>query len=153
MGLFFLALGGFLLHLLIHPPTKGDEYFIPFLSGIFSVFILPLMFYYRPTLIWAYLINGFLVIIATITMAHFAIHFYREPITLHGLLLHTTFPDIMIAWGKFVVGKAIFDLEMIRSENDIVPKGRWFRWPNTGFWLVHLAGASVVYALGNILWR
>ncbi len=153
MCLFFLALGGWLLHTRIHSPSNVSYGWVPFLSGIFSIFILPFMFWYKPTLIWAYLVNGFLIIIATITMAHFSIAHFHGPITLYSLMFNTLLADISLAWAKFVVGKAIFDLEMIRSENDQVIKGRWFRWPNTGFWLVHLAGASIVYALGNILWR
>jgi hypothetical protein len=68
-------------------------------------------------------------------------------------MFNTLLADIALAWGKFTVGKAIFDLELMRTESDPVSKGRWFRWPNTGFWLVHLVGASIVYTLGNLLWR
>ena len=150
--LFFISLGGFLLHVRTHPPVE-DEYLIPIFSGLFSVFILPFLFWYKPTVLFAYLVNGFLVIIATITMAHYSIVFFRGPYNLYGFLFNTTFADIMIAWSKFVVGKAIFDLQFVRTEADPLPKGRWFRWPNTGYWLVHLVGLSIVYALGNILWR
>ena len=150
--LFFLSLGGYFLHIMTHPLVE-NEYFVPILSGIISVFFLPILFWFKRTTLIAYLINGFLIIIATITMAHYSIVFFKGPYDLYGLLFHTTFADIMIAWAKFFVGKAIFDLQFVHSEMDPLPKGRWFRWPNTGFWLVHLVGLSVVYALGNILWR
>jgi hypothetical protein len=153
MCLFFLAFGGWLLHTRIHAPMAQDENLIPFISGLFSVFILPFLFWYKPTLIFAYIANGFLIIIATITMGHFSIAHFHGPVTLYSLLFNTLLADISIAWAKFVVGKAIFDLEFVHTENDPLPKGRWLRYPNTGWWLVHLVGLSFVYALGNILWR
>ena len=53
-ALVFLALGGWCLHLRIHPPSKDEDNLIPFLSGIFSVFCLPFLFCYRRTLTSAY---------------------------------------------------------------------------------------------------
>ena len=39
---------------------------------------------------------------------------------------------------------------MIRNK----PKaGVTYRYPNMGWWLVHLVGLSIVYTLGNLLWR
>jgi hypothetical protein len=144
-GLVFLSLGGWLLHTKIHPPLVHGYGFVPFISGIISVIILPAMFWFRPTLAYAYVINGMLVILGTITMAHFSLVKFGSPF----LLL----PDILMLWGKFVVGKAIFDLDLLHTDQDAQPKGRYFRYPNTGWWLVHLVGWSVVYALGNILWK
>jgi hypothetical protein len=152
-GLVFLAFGGWLLHLMIHPPFSRDEYLIPFISGIFSIFVLPALFWYKPTLAYAYVINGFTVIIGTITMAHFSIAHFTGPVTVSGIFLHSMLADISILWGKFAVGKAIFDLELINTAQDPMPKGRYFRYPNTGWSLVHLVSLSVVYALGNIFWR
>lgn len=144
-ALVFLALGGWLLHLRTHPPLQETENLVPFISGIASVVILPVMFWFRPTLAYAYVINGMLVILGTITMTHFSIVELGTPF---GLLA-----DIALLWGKFAVGKAIFDLEMLKDDKDIQPKGRYFRYPNTGWWLVHLVAWSVVYAAGNILWK
>jgi len=153
VGLFSLALGGWLLHIRTHPPLMDSYNLLPFLSGIMSVIILPLLFWFRPTIILAYLINGFLVILGTITMAHFSIVHFAGPINLYTLLFYTTLPDIFLLWGKFCVGKALFDLEFLKSDQDQVPKGRYFRYPNTGWWLVHLFAWSIVYALGNLLWK
>lgn len=152
-GMIFLSFGGWLLHTKIHSPLNGAEYLLPFLSGIFSIVILPALFWFRPTLAYAYVINGFIVIIGTITMAHFSIVFFRGPLTLYSFFFNTMLADISMLWGKFVMGKAIFDLEMINTAQDQTPKGRYFRYPNTGWWLVHLVALSIVYALGNILWK
>jgi len=152
-GFFFLALGGWLLHLRIHPPAKEADNLIPFISGIISVFCLPLFFCYKRTLVSAYVINGFLVIIGTVTMAHFSIVHFRETVTWTNVLLMTTAADIAVLWGKFALGKALFDLEFLKSETDTVPKGRFYRYPHMGWWWAHLAGIAVVYTLGNLFWK
>jgi hypothetical protein len=148
-----LGLGGWLLHYRIHPPVKGEVYFIPFFSGIVSVFCLPLLFWFRKTLNLAYIINGFLVIIGTIMMAHFSIKNFQGPLTLTNIIVNTLFADIALAWGKFGVGKAMYVLEYLKSDADTVSKGRYFRFPNMGWWWVHLVGLAAVYTAGNILWK
>ncbi len=152
-SLFFLALGGWLLHLRIHPFSKNANYVIPFISGIISVFFLPLLFCFRPTVALAYILNGFLAIIGTITMAHLSIAHFDEPFELGNILLNTTFADIALLWAKFAAGKALFDLERLKSDADTLPKGRFLRYPNMGWWWIHLLGLSTLYVLGNILWK
>jgi len=152
-GLFVLALGGWLLHLRIHAPGKGAAYLVPFVIGIISVFCVPLLFCFRRTFLWGYLINGFSVIIGTITMTHFAAAHFQGPLTPANLMLNTTFSDIALLWGKFCVGQALFRLETLRSETDVVPAGRFFRYPNMGWWFVHAAGLSAVYAAAVIFWK
>lgn len=152
-GLVVLALGGWLLHFRIHSPLVNSANYIPFIAGIITVIILPLMFWFRSTAAYAYVINGMLVILGTITMAHFSIAHYSGPLSLEGVLMRTLFPDIAMLWGNFAFGKALFDLELLNSATDTVPKGRYFRYPNNGWWLVHLIAWSLVYALGHILWR
>ncbi|OGX42595.1 MAG: hypothetical protein A3G37_03360 [Omnitrophica WOR_2 bacterium RIFCSPLOWO2_12_FULL_46_30] len=152
-GLFFLGLGGWLLHLRIHPPVKNAANLIPFISGIGSVFCLPFLFCFRPTVTLAYIINGFLAIIGTITMAHFSIAHFQGPITPASIILNTTFADIAILWGKFAVGKTLFDLEFLKSETEAAAQGRFFRYPNMGWWWAHLFALAIVYASGNIFWK
>lgn len=152
-GLVFLAAGGWLLHIRTHPPLTDADNLVPFISGLISIIVLPAMFWFRPTLAYAYVINGFLVILGTITMAHFSIVKFGLPNSLNGLLFGSMLADIALLWGKFVVGKAIFDLDFLKADQDVQPKGRYFRYPNTGWWLVHLVVLSIVYALGNILWK
>lgn len=153
LSLFFLALDGLLLHLRVHPPADHEVNILPLVSGIVSVFLLPLLFCLRRTLVPAYIINGFLAIIGTITMAHFSLVNFKGPVTISNILINTTFASIAVCWGKFAVGKAIFDLEFLKSDSDIVHKGRFFRYPNMGWWWVHLFSLTAVYTLGNILWK
>lgn len=151
--LFFLALGGWLLHLRVHTPGDELDDYVPFITGIFSVFVLPVLFSFKKTLSIAYLVNGMIAIIGTITMAHFSIVKFEGPATFLTIMINTTIADIAILWGKFAIGKAIYDLEFLHNDNETHPKGRFIRYPNMGFWLIHLAVLSAVYALGNILWK
>jgi hypothetical protein len=153
LGLFAVCLGGWLLHLRIHPPSKNAAYLIPFFSGLISVFALPLFFCFRRTVTLGYIAGGFLVILGTITMAHFSIEHFEGPVTLTTLITGTLFADIAVLWGKFSLGRALYLLEFLKADTDSLPKGRYFRYPNMGWWWVHLAGMSMIYALGNILWK
>ena len=153
LGLFAVSLGGWLLHLRIHSPEKSAAYLIPFFSGIISVFALPLFFWSRRTLNLGYILNGFLAVLGTITMTHFSIAHYEGPVTWTRLFANTLFADIAVLWGKFALGRALYLLEFLKADTDSLPKGRYSRYPNMGWWWVHLGGMSVIYALGNILWK
>lgn len=151
-GLTVISIGGWLLHYRVHPPSEEAANYLPFLIGIISIVIIPVMFLYRKTMAYAYVINSMIVIIGTITMAHFSLTHLIKPVTLYTIIFNTTLSDIAILWTKFALGRAIFELELLQTNTDLKRKGRYFRYPNTGWWLVHLAGMSIVYALGNILW-
>ncbi len=141
-GLFFISLGGGLLHKAYHPFTETGFGWVPFIVGLITVLLVPLLFYFRKTLHLAYLLNGFAVIIGTITMAHFA--FEVAPI----------WPDILILWAKFAIGRAIFCMEIYPMDSNPKVHG-WnlIRYPQLGFWYVHLVAWSLVYFLGNHFWR
>jgi hypothetical protein len=152
-ALFALALGGWLLHYRIHPLEKSQVFYVPFIIGIVSAFIVPVLFCYKKTLDLAYILNGLFVILGTITMTQLSIKYFQGPLSLKNLIVGTLFADIMILWGKFAVGKAIFSLESLKSEADPVSKGRFYRYPNMGWWWVHLVAIAVVYYLGNLIWK
>ena len=71
--LIILSLGGFLLHLRIHPISKNISNLIPVVSGILSLVVVPVFFYFKNTIAYGYVLNGFLVIVGTIAMTHFSI--------------------------------------------------------------------------------
>jgi hypothetical protein len=153
-SIFFLALGGWLLHLRIHPLAKNVEHYIPAVAGFISVIIIPLLFIFRSTIPFAYLLNGMTVIIGTITMAHFSIKHPPEVWTLQTILLGTLLADIALLWGKFAVGKALFEMEVtINHPEDTVRSGRFFRFPNMGFWFAHVVALTAVYIIGNCFWK
>jgi hypothetical protein len=143
IALFLVSLGGLGLHFGIHNPAKKIFGYVPFISGLLSVIVIPLLFYFRRTLHLAHLLNGFTAIIGIITMAHFAL--VKAPI----------YADILIVAGKFMLGRAIFDFEIF-TNLDAAPQVKgWslIRYPNMGFWYVHFFLLSAVYILGNMLWR
>jgi len=153
-GLFLVSLGGVLLHSRIHPVTKNAANIIPLIFGLVSVFFIPFLFWFRRTLNLAYIVNGFSVIIGTIAMAHFSIAHFQGDLILPNIILNTLFADIAVLWGKFALGQALFSLEFLKSDADIVAaKGRFLRYPNMGWWWVHLFALATVYTLGNILWK
>lgn len=141
-GLFFASLGGGWLHYAYHPYAKTGYGWVPFIVGLLTVLVVPILFYFRKTLNLAYLINGFSVIIGTIAMTHFS------------LIIHPLWPDIIILWSKFFIGRAIFCYEVYPPDSNPKVRGLGLiRYPNLGYWFVHLAAWSVVYFLGQYLWR
>jgi hypothetical protein len=154
LAIFFLALGGLLLHLRIHPVTKDAENYIPLVAGFISVIIIPVLFIFRSTISFAYLLNGMTVIIGTITMTHFTIENHPPVWTLQTIFLGTLLADIIMLWGKFAVGKALFDLDAVINRPDaVVSGGRFFRFPNMGFWFAHLVTLTIVYIIGGYFWK
>ncbi len=150
-GLFLISLGGWLLHLRIHPPSKLVANLIPMIAGLMSITALQAMFLFKRTATYAYVINGILVIIGTITMTHFSLVHLPEKITSATVITSTLFPDILILFTNFILGKALFELELFRAEETPARHGRFFRYPNMGWWFVHLFAFSVVYTLGHFL--
>jgi hypothetical protein len=152
-GLVVVSLGGWLLHVRVHPVSDVATNWIPFITGLISIIILPAMFLSKKTLPYAYIINGMFVIIGTITMAHASVERLQDGITFATVFVGTLFADIAILWVNFFIGKSIFELEMFRAIDAAVRNGRFFRYPNMGYWGVHVATLSVVYVLGFLLWK
>ena len=148
-----LSLGALLLHLRIHPLDQHAANFVPFIACILSIFVVPVLFSFKRLVEYGYVLNGMLVIVGTITMSHFAITHWPTPATFGTIVLHTTLPDILILWGNFFIGKALFDLEFHGYDPGKEKRGKTFRWPNLGWWIVHLGALSVVYLVGHTLWR
>jgi hypothetical protein len=152
-GLMFISFGGWFLHLRIHPVLHDAANWIPFLAGIAGTVIIPLLFVFRKTLHYGYILNGLLVILGTITMAHYSLLNLPESFTPLDLLLRTTFGDIMILWCKFCAGKALFDLEVFGYDKEKKRSGVWWRYPNMGWWWIHAALVAAVYGAGALIWK
>jgi hypothetical protein len=117
-ALFLLALGGFMLHYKIHPfmvADNGTAHFSGtfFLANIFplvDVVLVTVLFLFRKTAVYGYLLNGLIVIFGTILMAHFSIAgLMTDPIPPSQWIMNSLLPDIGIAWADFFVGKALYD--------------------------------------------
>jgi hypothetical protein len=153
IGLLTLSIGGLLLHSRIHPVKTNYSNLVPAVSGVLSVLVVPLLFCFRRSIAYGYVLNGFLVIIGTITMTHFSIAHWPNPATFRGVLVNTLLADILILWGKFFIGKSIFDLESFGYDTAREKKGVTYRYPNMGWWLIHLVAVSIIYYIGFMLWR
>ncbi len=151
-ALVILALSGFLIHTKVHPIARNPSFIVPLAAGILSLAAVPALFWFRKTMAYGYVLNGFLCIIGTVTMAHYAIARWNDPSSPPDILLKSMAIDILIVWGKFFVGKALFDLETFGFDPGRTKAGVSWRYPNTGWWLIHLAAVGLVYALGNRLW-
>lgn len=152
-GLAVVSLGGWLLHLRVHPISTDATHWIPFITGLISIVILPTMFLSRKTLPYAYILNGMFVIIGSITMAHVSIPKLEGNLSFESIFIGTLLADIAILWVNFFIGKSLFELEMFKAIDAVMRKGRFFRYPNMGYWGVHVAALSVVYVLGCVLWK
>jgi hypothetical protein len=128
-ALFLLAVSGLMLHYRIHNFMVADKLnpetltfnstrFIATLFPLIDVVLVTALFMSRKTAVYGYLLNGLIVIYGTIFMAHFSIaEMITKSIPLHSMLLKSTLPDIGVAWGDFLVGKALYDL-YIRGSNE-----------------------------------
>ena len=147
-----ISVAGFMVHTRVHLIGKNSSFIVPFAAGILSMVVIPALFWFKKTISYGYVLNGFLCIIGTVTMAHFAIANWSAPNSPPDILLKSMVIDILIVWGKFFVGKALFELETFGYDPGRPKAGITYRYPNLGWWLIHLAAVSFVYYLGNRLW-
>jgi len=151
-GFVTLALAGFIIHSRIHHISQNSSFIVPFAAGLLSIFIIPALLWFKKTLSYGYVLNGFLCILGTITMSHYAIARWSNPAAPKDILLKSMVIDILIVWGKFFIGKAWFELETFGYDPSRPKAGLSYRYPNMGWWLIHLFAVSFVYYLGNTLW-
>ena len=147
-----LSLAGFLIHTRVHLITQNPSFIVPFVAGILNIAIIPALFSFKKTFAYGYVLNGFVCIIGTVTMAHYAIAHWFDPKSPPDIVLKSMLIDILIVWGKFFVGKALFELEAFGYDPNRLKGGITYRYPNMGWWLIHLAAVSLVYYLGNRFW-
>ncbi|MFB3886627.1 MAG: hypothetical protein ACE144_15480 [Thermodesulfobacteriota bacterium] len=152
IGLATLSVAGFMIHVRVHLITENPSFILPFVAGILNMGAIPALFCFKKTVAYGYVLNGILCIIGTVTMTHFAIARWSAPTSPPDILLKSMVIDILIVWGKFFIGKALFELETFGYEPNRPKRGIVYRYPNMGWWLIHLAAISIVYYLGNVLW-
>ena len=152
VALVILSLAGFLIHSRVHLPVKNPSFILPLIACILGIVVVPALFWFKKTLSYGYVLNGFLCILGTVTMSHFAIARWFSPTAPQDIVLKSMVIDILIVWGKFFVGKALFELETFGYDPNRTKKGITYRYPNMGWWLIHLVGVSFVYYLGNNFW-
>jgi len=100
-----LSLAGFMIHARIHLIAQNPSFIVPFIAGILSITVIPTLFWFKKTLAYGYVLNGFLCIIGTVTMAHFAIARWSTPTSPQDILLKSMLIDILIVWGSSSSGR------------------------------------------------
>jgi hypothetical protein len=126
-ALVLLSVAGLMLHLRIHYfmvplvkpipgiPIYGPTEFDPtrFLSFIFplvDVVLVTLLFSSKKTAVYGYVLNGMIVVYGTVFMGHYSIaELTAKSAPAWHWIGRSTLPDIAIAWGDFLVGKALYD--------------------------------------------
>lgn len=123
-ALVLLALSGLLLHYRIHnfmvpdPQHKGmtmfdGRSFFATLFPLIDLLAVTALFLSRRTVAYGYLLNGLIVIYGTVFMAHFSIaEILAKGVPFPAMILKSTLPDIGIAWADFMVGKALYDVQV-----------------------------------------
>ncbi len=147
-----ISIAGFLVHFRVHHIGENLSFIVPFAAGVLNIAVLPALFWFKRTIAYGYVLNGFFCVIGTVTMTHFAIARWFAPTSPPDIVLKSMVIDILIVWGKFFVGKALFELETFGYDPNRAKAGIPYRYPNMGWWLIHLAGVAVVYYLGHRLW-
>jgi hypothetical protein len=126
LALFLLALGGMIIHYLVHTPLvdldgdgSGEVIFTNLAAVLFSlldVFLVTFLFSRKSTASWAYMLNGLIVIYGTVFMAHSGIAKVHAPgVPFYRYLLIPTSPDIFIAWADFFMGYLMFKLWFLEA--------------------------------------
>ncbi len=142
-ALVLLSAGGWILHFYRHPIGGNPSHYIPFTLGLLNIFITPVFFNFRKTVIVGYLINGFTVILGSITMAHLSLSGLPDPLTFSNIIFRTTVADIFILFPKLFIGHVIL--------RHYFPTGvgRLF---TALWWVRHFIYVIIVYSAGHFLW-
>ena len=87
--------------------------FLAFLFPLTDVVAVTVLFAFRRTAVYGFLLNGLIVIYGTIFMTHFSIaQLSGQHLPVQGVILKSTLPDIAILWADFFLGKALYDLHL-----------------------------------------
>ena len=115
VALVALAVGASMLHLRIHPPSKGLTFLWPSLFSLIDLVLVSTLFLCRRTALLGLLLNSFLAFFGIIMMGDFSLTAtlagqlkVMPGQDFFGWLLSTTFPDITIAAADFFVGLALY---------------------------------------------
>jgi len=104
---FLLTLGGLLIHLKIHPVAREAENWIPVIVGIVNLICLPLLFNFKETVGWAYLLNLLTVVVGVATMTHYSIEHWHGAVTIKAVLFQSTLADNLILMAKLPLAHSI----------------------------------------------
>jgi hypothetical protein len=79
---------------------------------LLDIFVVTALFLSGRTMVYGYLLNGMLVILGTILMAHYSLATLALTLPIDQLIMKSTLPDIALAWSDFFIGKSLYDYYM-----------------------------------------
>jgi hypothetical protein len=150
LALVLISLGGCLYHARVHAVSfdaqspANPANFVPFVFGLLSVIIAPLLLNFKRTVIVGYLLNGMSVIVGTLTMATLSLSHPPSPLTFPSIFLGTMLPSILLLFPKLFLGQTVL--------LHFYPQGlgRMF---TPAWWTKHFCYLGIVFTLGHFIWR
>jgi hypothetical protein len=116
IGAFFLiSLGGFLLHLRIHPVSVSAFNWVAVSFAAVNTFVLPLLFHSPRTAPGAYVFTWATVVVGTVGMGFHSLTSWKLAPTVMNILLSSTLPDILILWAKLLIAHKILRIHWPRG--------------------------------------
>jgi hypothetical protein len=119
LAFFLLSAGGLLLHLRIHTPgllrpllgmpqmSAPAENWIPLTFGLLGTFLLPFLFNYEKTVVWAVVVTWLAAVVGTGGMAYFTVTHWQGPVGVRAILLQSTLADILVLTAKLPLAHII----------------------------------------------
>jgi hypothetical protein len=107
LGLWVMALGGWLLHARIHPPGKDAMNWFGVGFCAFNTLVLPWLFLFRRGVAWGYAVNATSVVVGVVAMTWYSVAHWAAPVTLMNVLLLSTLGDSLILLAKLPLADAI----------------------------------------------
>ena len=123
VSLILLAFLGFIRHYEIHPflilNDNGDKYqfdsinFLATFLSFIDLTMVSVLFCFRKTAVFGYVLNGMIVIYGTVLMIHYSLAQIEISTTsFFDIIKYSTLPYIAIAWFDFFLGRALFNAYM-----------------------------------------
>ncbi|MCS7199287.1 MAG: hypothetical protein N2327_02255 [Caldimicrobium sp.] len=120
--LFLMSINGLILHYRAHPFLVPDEtnpqivyfkfpFFLAFVLSLLDVMVVTMLFLFRKTIIYGYLLNGLLVIYGIAMMTHFSyfkITSLQLPFDFNNLFVFSTFPNSLTSLVDFFIGYLLY---------------------------------------------
>lgn len=104
-----ISFTGLLAHLNQHSVGKSLYFLWASPLSIFSLIIIPVLYYRPSTVKWGFMFNAGTVLIGTIGMSYYSLLNTEAPITAYKIFLESTLPAVLLLWTKLPVAVMILN--------------------------------------------